>query len=239
MNLVVIGTQWGDEGKGKIVDWLAGGADLVVRYGGGANAGHTVVLGETTFKLHLVPSGITHPGTLVLLGIGMVIDPQALFEELAGLARAGIGWQGRVKVADRAHLVLPRYRELDREQEKARARPLGTTGRGIGVAYSLKAARDGIRVADAIDPSVLAELPAEDRAFLEPLVPSLAPLVTDASLLLAQHRGRRVLFEGAQGALLDIDQGTYPYVSSGISCAGGAAVGAGIGPTAIDSAVGV
>jgi adenylosuccinate synthase len=239
MNLVVIGAQWGDEGKGKIVDWLAGRAQIVVRYSGGANAGHTIVRGGTTFKLHLVPSGITHPGTLVVLGVGMVIDPQALFEELAGLERAGIAWQGRVKVADRAHLVLPRYRELDKAQEQARARPLGTTGRGIGVAYSLKAARDGLRVADAIDAEFLATLPAEDRAFLEPLVPRLAELAVDASLLLDRHRGSEILFEGAQGALLDIDHGTYPYVSSGSSCAGGAAVGGAVGPTAVGGTVGV
>ncbi len=238
MNLVVIGAQWGDEGKGKIVDWLAGRAEMVVRYGGGANAGHTIVLSGTTFKLHLVPSGITHAGTQVLLGTGMVIDPQALFEELAGLEQAGISWQGRVKVSDRAHLVLPRYRELDKAQEKARAHPLGTTGRGIGVAYSLKAARDGVRVADAIDAAFLSQLSAEDRAFLEPFVARLAGLAVDASLLMASQRGKRVLFEGAQGALLDIDQGTYPFVSSGNSCAGGAAIG-GVGPTALDASLGV
>ena len=163
MNLVVIGAQWGDEGKGKIVDYLARGADVVLRYSGGANAGHTIVHGGTTFKLHLVPSGITSPGRIVVLGIGMVIDPLSLFEELEGLERAGIDWKGRVKVADRAHIVLPRYRDIDREQEKARPVPLGTTGRGIGVAYALKSSRDGIRVVDLFDDAFMARLPQGDR----------------------------------------------------------------------------
>lgn len=239
MNLVVIGAQWGDEGKGKIVDYLAHGADVVLRYSGGANAGHTIVRGGVTFKLHLVPSGITSPGRTVVLGIGMVIDPGALFEELEGLARAGIDWQGRVKVADRAHLVLPRYRDIDREQEKARAVPLGTTGRGIGVTYALKSSRDGIRVADLFDDEFLGRLAAGDREYLEPFRERLAPLVIDASQFVHAQRGRNVLFEGAQGTLLDLDFGTYPFVSSGNSTAGGAPMGGGIGPTAIDRSIGV
>ncbi len=239
MNLVVIGAQWGDEGKGKIVDYLARGADVVLRYGGGANAGHTIVHGGTTFKLHLVPSGITSPGRVVLLGIGMVIDPGALFEELEGLERAGLDWKGRVWVADRAHLVLPRYRELDRAQEKARAVPLGTTGRGIGVTYAMKAARDGVRVVDLYDPDFMGRLPPEDREYLEPFRARLEPMVVDASLFLRDQRGRNVLFEGAQGTLLDIDHGTYPFVSSGTSSAAGAATGGGLGPTAIDRSLGV
>jgi len=239
MNLVVIGAQWGDEGKGKIVDYLAGGADVVLRYGGGANAGHTIVHGGTTFKLHLVPSGITSPGRVVVLGIGMVIDPVSLFEELEGLAQAGLDWKGRVWVADRAHLVLPRYRELDKAQEKSRAVPLGTTGRGIGVSYALKAARDGVRVVDLYDPAFMARLPAEDRAYLEPFRDRLAPMVVDASLFIHAQRGKNVLFEGAQGTLLDIDHGTYPFVSSGTSSAAGAPTGGGVGPTAIDRTLGV
>ena len=239
MNLVVIGAQWGDEGKGKIVDYLARGADAVLRYGGGANAGHTIVHGGATFKLHLVPSGITSPGRVVVLGIGMVIDLAALFEELEGLERSGIDWKGRVKVADRAHLVLPRYRDIDREQEKARTVPLGTTGRGIGVAYSLKASRDGLRVADVLDDRVLARLAAADREYLERFRERLAPMVVDVSSLVAGLRGRNVLFEGAQGTLLDLDFGTYPFVSSGNSSAGGAPMGGGIGPTAIDRCIGV
>ncbi len=239
MNLVVIGAQWGDEGKGKIVDYLARGADVVLRYGGGANAGHTIVHGGTTFKLHLVPSGITSPGRVVVLGIGMVIDPGALFEELEGLARAGIDWKGRVWVSDRAHLVLPRYRELDKAQEKARAVPLGTTGRGIGVTYALKAARDGVRVVDLYDPEFMGRLPPEDREYLEPFRVRLEPMVVDASLFLRDQRGRNILFEGAQGTLLDIDHGTYPFVSSGTSSAAGAPTGGGLGPTAIDRSLGV
>jgi adenylosuccinate synthase len=239
MNLVVIGAQWGDEGKGKIVDYLARGADVVLRFGGGANAGHTIVHGGTTFKLHLVPSGITSPGRVVVLGIGMVIDPGALFEELEGLGRAGIDWKGRVWVADRAHLVLPRYRELDKAQEKARAVPLGTTGRGIGVTYALKAARDGVRVVDLYDPDFMGRLPPEDREYLDPFRGLLEPMVVDASLFLRDQRGRNVLFEGAQGTLLDIDHGTYPFVSSGTSSAAGAPTGGGLGPTAIDRTLGV
>jgi adenylosuccinate synthase len=239
MNLVVIGAQWGDEGKGKIVDYLAHGADVVLRYSGGANAGHTIVHGGVTFKLHLVPSGITSPGRMVVLGIGMVIDPASLFEELAGLERAGIDWQGRVKVADRAHLVLPRYRDIDRDQEKARAVPLGTTGRGIGVTYALKSSRDGIRVVDLFDDAFLSRLPAGDREYLESFRERLAPLVVDASVFIHGQRGKNVLFEGAQGTLLDLDFGTYPFVSSGNSSAGGASMGGGIGPTAIDRCIGV
>lgn len=239
MNLVVIGAQWGDEGKGKIVDYLARGADVVLRYGGGANAGHTIVHGGATFKLHLVPSGITSPGLVVVLGIGMVIDLAALFEELAGLERSGIDWKGRVKVADRAHLVLPRYRDIDRDQEKARPVPLGTTGRGIGVAYSLKASRDGLRVADVFDDRVLARFPEADREYLVRFREQLAPMVVDVSSFVTGLRGRNVLFEGAQGTLLDLDFGTYPFVSSGNSSAGGAPMGGGIGPTAIDGCIGV
>jgi len=239
MNLVVIGAQWGDEGKGKIVDYLARGADVVLRYGGGANAGHTIVHGGATFKLHLVPSGITSPGRVVVLGIGMVIDLAALFEELEGLERSGIDWKGRVKVADRPHLVLPRYRDIDRDQEKARTVPLGTTGRGIGVAYSLKASRDGLRVADVFDDRVLARFPEADREYLGRFRERLAPMVVDVSSLVAGLRGRNVLFEGAQGTLLDLDFGTYPFVSSGNSSAGGAPMGGGIGPTAIDRCIGV
>jgi adenylosuccinate synthase len=239
MNLVVIGAQWGDEGKGKIVDYLSRGADMVLRYSGGANAGHTIVHGGVTFKLHLVPSGITSPGRVVVLGIGMVIDPGSLFEELEGLERAGIDWKGRVKVADRAHLVLPRYRDIDREQEKARAVPLGTTGRGIGVTYSLKSSRDGIRVVDLFDDAFMANIPPGDREYLEPFRDRLAPMVVDASVFIHGQRGRNVLFEGAQGTLLDLDFGTYPFVSSGNSSAGGAPMGGGIGPTAIDRCIGV
>jgi adenylosuccinate synthase len=239
MNLVVIGAQWGDEGKGKIVDFLAERAGIVLRFSGGANAGHTIVKDGQTFKLHLVPSGIIYPGKTVVLGIGMVIDPAALFEELDTIERAGISWQGRVMVSDRAHLVLPRYRDADRDKDKARITPIGTTGRGIGVAYALKAERDGIRIADMYDTRIWSRLPLADRSFLEPVRDRLSPMVVDTSLYLAGRKGEDVLFEGAQGALLDLDMGTYPYVSSGMSAASGAPVGGGCGPQAIDSVIGV
>ena len=138
MNVVVIGAQWGDEGKGKIVDYLASDAQIIVRFSGGANAGHTIVIGDEQFALHLVPSGVLYPDKRVILGTGMVIDPEALFAELSMLAERGIDWEGRVFISDRAHIVLPRYREIDKAMEAARRRPIGTTGRGIGVAYSMK-----------------------------------------------------------------------------------------------------
>jgi adenylosuccinate synthase len=239
MKLVIIGAQWGDEGKGKVVDFLAEGADVVLRYSGGANAGHTVVIEDRTFKLHLIPSGLLSAGKQAVLGSGMVVDLQVFFEELQSLESQGIAWQGRIFVSDRAHLVLPRYKELDREQEKRRRRPLGTTGRGIGVTYALKAHRDGIRVADMYDPQVWETLDEQDRSFLEPYRTPLEGMVVDVCRFMQDSEGRDVLFEGAQGSLLDLDLGTYPFVSSGMSCAAGAAVGAGIGPHAIDRVMGV
>jgi adenylosuccinate synthase len=166
MNVVVIGAQWGDEGKGKIVDFLAEQTRVVVRFSGGANAGHTIVFGDETYKLHLVPSGILYPGTTVILGTGMVIDPIALFEELATLTDQGVDWEGRVLISDRAHLVLPGYRDLDRETDEKRVRPLGTTGRGIGIAYSMKATRDGVRVGDVAEPEVLESCGETNRSHL-------------------------------------------------------------------------
>ena len=240
MNVVVIGAQWGDEGKGKVVDFLAEQARIVVRYSGGANAGHTIVKGEDTYKLHLIPSGILYENTTVVLGTGMVIDPQALFEELDTLTEQGVAWDGRVLVSDRAHLVLPSYRELDRQQDQDRVQPLGTTGRGIGVAYAMKASRDGVRVCDAEEPTVLGKLDSESREFLMTHVDRLRPMVVDLVEFMSHTSPEdHVLFEGAQGALLDLDQGTYPYVSSGYSAAGGASLGGGIGPRQIDRIIGV
>lgn len=239
MNVVIIGAQWGDEGKGKIVDFLASDAQIVVRFSGGANAGHTIVLGGDKYALHLVPSGILYPDKTVILGTGMVIDPEALFSELGALEQKGIDWKGRVFISDRAHVVFPRYRELDRQAEAARARPIGTTGRGIGIAYALKASRDGIRLADIDDEERLANLAEQDRAWLGQWVDRLIPLRIDLAGYLRQHRNSWRLFEGAQGALLDIDTGTYPYVSSGMSCAAGAAAQGGIGPRHIDRVLGV
>jgi adenylosuccinate synthase len=239
MRLVVIGAQWGDEGKGKVVDFLAEGAEMVLRYSGGANAGHTVVLKGRTFKFHLVPSGVLNPGKTVILGIGMVVDLATLFEELDQLGAQGISWSGRVRVSDRAHLVLPRYKEMDRKREQERKVPLGTTGRGIGITYALKAFREGIRVADLFDSRLWKSLEAEDRRFLEPYLEKVRPLVADVSALVQENRSRNILFEGAQGTMLDLDLGTYPFVSSGLSCAAGAAVGAGIGPHQLDRVIGV
>ncbi len=239
MKTVVMGAQWGDEGKGKIVDFLAEDVDVVVRYSGGANAGHTVVVNDNTFKLHLVPSGIIHPDKQVVLGIGMVIDPQALFEELGVLEEQGVTWEGRVFIADRAHLVLPHYKQLDREMDEKRAVPIGTTGRGIGICYALKAYRDGIRVVDMFDEQVNDRLAAESKSFLKPYRDRLQAMMTDVSAFLHERTDKEILFEGAQGTLLDPDIGTYPYVSSGLSSASGAAIGGGIGPKDLDKIIGV
>jgi adenylosuccinate synthase len=239
MKLVVIGAQWGDEGKGKIVDYLAEKADVVLRYSGGANAGHTVVISGRTFKLHLIPSGVITPKKQVVLGIGMVIDLENLFEELDGLEKNGISWKGRVFISDRAHLVLPQYKDLDRKRETERRIPIGTTGRGIGIAYAQKAHRDGIRVGDLFDPEVWERLTKEERSFLQPYRDKVRGMVVDVTRFVFDNRDRNILFEGAQGTLLDLDLGTYPFVSSGISCAAGAAIGGGIGPHRLDRVVGV
>lgn len=239
MNIVVIGAQWGDEGKGKIVDFLAGDADAIVRYAGGANAGHTIVIGGEQYALHLVPSGILYPDKRVFLGSGMVIDPEALFAELEMLKGRGVSWEGRVFISDRAHIVLPRYRELDKERDAMRKKPIGTTGRGIGITYSMKSDRDGIRLADLSWDDKMRELEDGDRAFLAPFTDRLLAMSVDLAAEMWKARNDNVLLEGAQGALLDLDLGTYPYVSSGMSCAAGAAVGAAIGPRQIDKVLGV
>jgi adenylosuccinate synthase len=258
--LVVVGAQWGDEGKGKIVDVLAERADLVVRYQGGANAGHTVVNGHDEFVLHQIPSGILHPATRCLIGNGVVLDPETLLSEMQELTARGITLDGRLLVSDRAHLVLPYHKLLDRAAEQQR---IGTTGRGIGPTYEDKFGRRGIRVGDLRYPEraaqlaadgaeranrILAMLGAAERAaadehvtLIRRLAPCIAPLTADTGKLTwdALRAGKRVLLEGAQGALLDVDHGTYPYVTSSNTTAGGAAVGAGIGPTAIDAVLGV
>ncbi len=239
MNVVVIGAQWGDEGKGKIVDFLAQDAEIIVRYAGGANAGHTIVIGSEQYALHLVPSGILYSDKTVYLGMGMVIDPEALFKELKMLEDRGIQWEGRVFISDRAHLVLPRYCQMDRERDAARKKPIGTTGRGIGTTYALKSERDGIRLADLTWKEKMDELEEEDRAFLAPYIDRLLKMKVDITSEMWKYRGKNVLFEGAQGTLLDLDLGTYPYVSSGMSCAAGAVTGSGIGPRSLDRVLGV
>lgn len=239
MKIVVIGAQWGDEGKGKIVDYLAENAQYVVRYAGGPNAGHTIVVAGKQFALHQVPSGILHPGKSVFLGAGMVIDPEALFNELQMLKDNGIDWEGRVFISDRAHIILPRYRQMDKDRDAARKRPIGTTGRGIGIAYSEKAERDGLRLADLDWSEKLAELDGEDRRYVDTYKDRLLAMRVDLTAKLYALQDDNMLFEGAQGALLDIDSGTYPYVSSGASCAAGAATGCGIGPHGLDKILGV
>jgi adenylosuccinate synthase len=258
---VVVGSQWGDEGKGKLVDVLAEQADLVVRYQGGANAGHTVVIGDAQFILRQIPSGILQPSVTCVIGNGVVLDPATLFTELDELTTRGIATAGRLFVSERAHLVLPYHKLLDAASEKSQN--IGTTGRGIGPAYEDKYGRRGIRVGDLRHLDAAADL-VRDRveranrllevmgasarasadehvAVLRQLAPRLLPLAADTGLLVyrAVRGGRRVLLEGAQGALLDVDHGTYPYVTSSNTTAGGAAVGAGIGPTAINGVLGV
>lgn len=239
MNVVVIGAQWGDEGKGKIVDYLANESQIIVRFSGGANAGHTIVSEGVQYALHLVPSGILHSNNIVFLGAGMVIDPEALFTEIAMLKEHGISCEGRVFISDRAHLVLPHYKELDKKHDAARNRPLGTTGRGIGITYSKKSEREGIRIADLQWKEKMEELEEVDKIFLAPYIERLLSMKVNLTSELWKARGKKVLFEGAQGALLDLDLGTYPYVSSGFSSSAGAAIGGCIGPRAIDKVLGV
>ena len=239
MKVVVIGAQWGDEGKGKIVDYLAEDAKYVVRYAGGPNAGHTIVVDGKQFALHQVPSGILYPNKSVFLGAGMVIDPEALFNELQMLKDNGIDWEGRVFISDRAHIILPGYRQMDKDRDAARKRPIGTTGRGIGIAYSEKAHRDGLRLADLDWPEKMAEFEGENLEYLNKYKDKLIEMRVDLTAKMYEYRNENILFEGAQGAMLDIDSGTYPYVSSGASCSAGAATGCGIGPKDLDKILGV
>ena len=260
--VVVVGAQWGDEGKGKIVDVLAERADLVVRYQGGANAGHTVDTGAGEFVLHQIPSGILQ-GAVCVVGNGVVLDPEQMFAELDALAARGVRTEHKLHVSDRAHLTLPYHKLLDRAREKKDK--IGTTGRGIGPTYEDKYGRRGVRVSDLRNLARAQEVirvrvesanqmlrllgaesgeqasPEEHVHLLERLAPRLLPLAVDAGRVVweALKRGESVLLEGAQGALLDVDHGTYPYVTSSNTTAGGAAVGVGIGPTAIDAVLGV
>ncbi len=223
MNTVVMGAQWGDEGKGKIVDYLADNYDLVVRYSGGANAGHTIVIGDQKIALHQVPSGILSPNKKVILGTGMVINFDDLTSELEMLTSHNINWQDRIYISDRAHVVLPSYKTLDKKQESERAKPIGTTGRGIGIAYSLKSSRDGYRIIDLIDMQKTEDLflpdlfEKEDEAYIIKYLDFMKKYSIDLVSYLHENKNKSILFEGAQGAMLDLDNGTYPYVSSGMS----------------------
>jgi adenylosuccinate synthase len=261
-NVAVIGAQWGDEGKGKIIDWLANRAEVVVRFQGGNNAGHTIVVGEKTYKLSLLPSGVIQ-GKRSIIGNGVVVDPWSLLDEIARVGAAGIGVTPDVLVlAENAVLVLPIHRELDAVREMSNSSKLGTTKRGIGPAYEDKVGRRAIRVVDLMD---LASLPAKiDRllahhnalrrgagaeeidgdkllAELTEIAPKILPYVGSSwrELDAARRSGKRVLFEGAQAVLLDIDHGTYPYVTSSNTVAGQAAAGAGIGPKQIGYVLGI
>jgi adenylosuccinate synthase len=263
-NVVVVGSQWGDEGKGKIVDWLSEQADIVVRFQGGHNAGHTLVVDGETFKLSLLPSGVVRGGKLSVIGNGVVIDPHALLAEIAQLKKQGIAvTPDNLRIAENAPLILPLHQELDAFRESANANTrIGTTKRGIGPAYEDKVGRRAIRFMDLADlPSLgqkierllshhnalrrgngLAEFKAKAiYDDLEALAPKVLPYMdTVWSLLDAKVReGKRILFEGAQGALLDIDHGTYPYVTSSNTVAAQAATGAGVGPNAIDFVLGI
>jgi adenylosuccinate synthase len=262
-NTILVGAQWGDEGKGKIIDVLTEEADVVVRYAGGNNAGHTVWVGKERYILHLVPSGILRRDKLCVIGNGVVIDPVSLADEIRGLRQLGVKVGDNLRISETAHVVLPYHRELDvaREQRKDRQR-IGTTKRGIGPAYADKAARVGLRMVDLIQPERFAEQlkqrirennqvlrawgarPLSYRKVLEEYQAAgafLKPFVTNTVQVLHQalQQGKNLLFEGAQGTFLDIDHGTYPYVTSSNTTAGGACTGSGVPPNRIDQVVGV
>ena len=263
-NVVVIGSQWGDEGKGKIVDWLSERADVVVRFQGGHNAGHTLVIDGITYKMSLLPSGVVRPKKLSIIGNGVVIDPWALLDEMETVRRQGVEvTPENVRIAENAVLILPLHVELDQAREKVLGEgKIGTTGRGIGPAYEDKVARRAIRVGDLADPEVLSgriegllmhhnalrrglgepEIDAADlKAKLEDVAPKILPFagVVWQELDAARRNGKRILFEGAQGTMLDVDHGTYPFVTSSNTVAAQAAVGSGQGPGVVDFVLGI
>jgi adenylosuccinate synthase len=264
-SFVVLGAQWGDEGKGKMTDYLAENADVVVRFQGGNNAGHTVEVGDKQYKLHLIPSGILYESKLNVIGNGVVLDPKAMFEELEYLEGLGVKVsKENFIISDRAHLIMPYHRALDAAKEKARGKnDIGTTGKGIGPCYTDKAERSGIRVCDLMHKEVFKEKLKENIEYRNEILSKIYGLdtlefdaiyeeylgyaekmkefVTDISVRVYDEikNGKNVLFEGAQGNLLDIDYGTYPFVTSSNTIAGGVCIGAGIGPTMINSVVGI
>jgi adenylosuccinate synthase len=263
-NLIVLGAQWGDEGKGKVVDLFSDRFDIVARYQGGHNAGHTVFIGEQKFVLKLIPSGILRPGVKAVIGNGVVIDPAALIEEIDTLTAVGIPVESQLAISSRAHVIFPFHRLAEKISEGRSDRvPIGTTSRGIGPAYEDKIGRRGIRIADLLDPrgfdSLYNELAADKATIatafhIENTIPfeeillrykeyaqRIAPMVCDTARLLndAMNAGKNVLFEGAQGTMLDVDHGTYPFVTSSSATAGGACIGLGIPPTRIHGVVGV
>jgi adenylosuccinate synthase len=263
-NVVVVGAQWGDEGKGKIVDWLSERADVVVRFQGGANAGHTLLVGNDEYKMSLLPSGVVRPGKLSIIGNGVVVDPWALVEEIETMREKGLDISPQnLRLADNAALILPSHRAIERAREAHRGeKQIGTTGRGIGPAYEDKVGRRAVRVCDLADPAALEDrvddlllthnallrgfaAPEVDRdeliAALRQVTPEILPYAAPIWRLLdeARRAGRRILFEGAQGAMLDVDHGTYPYVTSSNTVAGQAAAGSGIAPAAVGYVLGI
>jgi adenylosuccinate synthase len=260
-NLIVLGAQWGDEGKGKIVDLFSERFDIVARYQGGHNAGHTVIVGENKYILKLIPSGILRPGKQAVIGNGVVIDPKALIEEITALEKAGIDVRAQLAISNRAHVIFPFHRMVERISEDSPGKAIGTTSRGIGPCYEDKIGRRGIRIADLIDADSFRELylqlqkdkrtiarafgiPETDGNALDEYLgyaEKIRPMVCDTAVLLNQavRAGKRILMEGAQGTMLDIDHGTYPYVTSSSAASGGASTGTGLPPTKIGGIVGV
>jgi adenylosuccinate synthase len=263
MNTVIVGTQWGDEGKGKIIDILSAQADYIVRYQGGSNAGHTVVVDGREYIFHLIPSGILHPGKVCCIGNGVVVDPESLVKEIEGLAKLGINIKGRLKISASAHVILPYHKIMDKLREGKRTHRIGTTGRGIGPCYSDKINRCGIRMIDLLNPQVLKNklkdnLKEKNEIFKKVYQHPgyrfnslykqylrfgriLAVQIADVALILNEACARKkdILFEGAQGTFLDIDFGTYPFVTSSSATAGGACIGSGIPPDKLDKVIGV
>ena len=263
-NRVVVGAQWGDEGKAKVVDFLTEEADLVIRFQGGANAGHTVEVGDQKFIFHLIPAGIMHPGKQCVIGNGVVLDPAQVLHEIEEVQAKGFDLDGRLWIAENAQVVLPYHKVLDQLKEKAAgAAAIGTTGRGIGPAYYDKVNRSGIRVGDLLEENVLreklnkqvaahnevivkmygAEPLSADAIFADyrALAKRLAPYVADTVAIVnsALKQGKRLIFEGAQGTVLDVDHGTYPFVTSSNTVAAAACIGSGVGPTAVNQVIGV
>ncbi len=263
-NIVVVGAQWGDEGKGKVVDLLTEKADVVARYQGGHNAGHTVIIGDEEFILHVIPSGILHRGKTCIIGNGVVIEPDSLIKELEGLKKRGVRINRNLRISGRAHVIMPYHTLLDGKHEESKgSRKIGTTGRGIGPAYVDKMSRNGIRMADLLEPDVFREKLRTNLSELNFVLTKryglkklslkkiydrfmgyadyLGPFISDTVLLVnnLMAKGKDVLFEGAQGTLLDIDHGTYPYVTSSNASAGGVCTGLGVSPMRIDGIVGI
>jgi adenylosuccinate synthase len=262
-NTIIVGAQWGDEGKGKVIDIYAKKADIVVRYQGGNNAGHTVVIGKDSFVLHLIPSGILHKDKICVIGNGVVVDPKALLEEIATLESKGIEIGGRLLISRDAHVIFPYHRKLDELRENKKKKKIGTTKRGIGPCYADKVARLGIRFVDLLNEKVFKDRLNENLEEKNPVflkiygvegysfdelyeeysgyAEKIRKYICDATVFLneAVSKKKRVLFEGAQGTLLDVDHGTYPFVTSSNSTSGGASTGTGVGPNKINKVIGV